>query len=455
MTAAGIVLTIGAVKLTLSFLLASSFLSIPGYAQEAPLPEPQPGTFEAGVESFSDSLLIADALQLDATDAAEPAARPETLPTDNEPGRHGKWRLAPHLHAKGTYDDNIFIQPENQVADYILTLAPGLALGFWDSDEERERYLERQYGTTVVERSRGTFLVVDYTAILLGFARTTSQNTLDHDALIETRWERDKLTLGARLHLESKSETNTDIGDRIRRKTLAAAVTSNYQLTEKTALGLGLYNTANDPEDFVRTVEQRVETSLDYSATPSLQLGLGVAAGRVQVETSDDQIFERLLARAAYSLSEKLELEFRGGVEFRQSDGLPGDRTNPIFELRADWTPRAGTQVGLEAFRRVEASAARPDQDFTLTGIRMNVRQALKGGVHLGVEGGYHNASYTPIGDDDSRTDRYFFVRPGLFYSFASWGNAGISYEHRHNDSDRTASNFENNLTTLEVRLMY
>ena len=442
---------IASVSKTIPLLLGCALFPIAGISQEAARHEPEPGAMALEAENLTDSLFMSESAKGAGGDAAEEAGEPVALVGGGEAGRHGRWRVTPHLDAKATYDDNIFIQSRNRIDDFIFTLAPGLGLGFWDSDEERERYLDRQRPGGIGESSRGTFFVVDYTAILLGFARTTSQNAVDHDGLFDLRWESGKLTLGARLHLESKSETNADVGTRVRRRTLTAEATSDYRITDKTTLGLAVFHTTNDPEDFVRTVEWRGEASADYEVAPLVRFGFGVAAGRVQVESGADQDFERVLARATYSMTEKLVAEFRGGFEFRQSDGSVGDHTNPIFDLRVAWTPAAGTEVGLEGFRRVETSAARPDQDFTLTGASLTFRQAIRGGLHFGIAGGYHEAHYF----GNARTDRYFYVRPGLFYNFAAWGNAGVSYEHRRNDSNRDPSSFENNQTTLEVGLIY
>lgn len=424
-------------------------------AQEVFHTEPEPGALTVRAENLGESLLISGVEDGAGMDASGSASEPQALLLRGEAGRRGRWRLAPHFHAKGTYDDNIFIQPNQPLADYILTLEPGLAFGFWDSEKERDRYLDRQRRTAVLERTEGTFLVVDYTAVLLGFARTSSQNALGHDARFDARWEREKLTLGARVQFESKWETNAGVGGRIRRNTLSADVTSAWQITGKTALGFSLHHRTNDPENFVRTAEWRVESFFDYSATSLTRFGFGAGVGRVKVEAGADQIFQRFLARAAYALSEKVEAEFRGGVEFRQSDGPWGDRTNPIFEFRTGWTPRAGTRVGLDAFRRVEASAVRPDQDYTLTGFELNVRQAVRGGVHAGLDGGYHVADYIDAGGADSRRDRYFFIRPGLFYNFAPWGHVGVTHEYRRNGSNRAESRFSNNQTNVEFGLIY
>jgi hypothetical protein len=66
---------------------------------------------------------------------------------------------------------------------------------------------------SLAQRARGDFLIVDYTAYLLGFARTSSENTLDHDGRVAFRWELAKLTVGATLHAESKTEADRDVGE--------------------------------------------------------------------------------------------------------------------------------------------------------------------------------------------------------------------------------------------------
>ena len=442
-------------KTILPLLLGFAMLPATNFAQELPSNAPGATPVEPEGLELGRSLLVSEAAKGGATDVAQPAGEPVALTEAGDASRRGRWRFAPHFRAKGTYDDNIFIQPKSKVADYIGTLEPGLALGFWDSNEARERFLERQRSAALIEHSDGSFVVADYTATLLGFAKTTSQNALEHDGKLDAQWQRRKLTLGASIHAESKSETNTDVGNRVRRKTVTAAFTSSYQISDKTRFGFAIYHRTNEPENYLRTVEWSGEGSLDYAISPSTRFGFGFTAGRVQVERSADQTFQRALARMDYSLSEKVEVEFRGGVEFRQSGGRVGDQTNPVFDLRADWTPAPGTRIGLEATRHVEPSWERPDQDYTLTGVALSFRQAIRGGLHFSVEGGYHVAEYSRTLPGEVRTDRYFFIRPGLLYNFATWGNAGVTYEHRRNESDRPSESFRDNQISVEVGVTY
>jgi hypothetical protein len=389
-----------------------------------------------------------------APDLSEEVSEPVALVPTTEAGGGARWHIAPHIQAKVTYDDNIFIQPSHERGDFIFTLAPGITFGYWEREEGRD-YFQWQDAGSLIERPRGNFLIADYTAFLLGFARTSSENTVDHDGRVAFRWELAKLTLGATLAAGSNTEADPDVGERVRVRTLAINITSRYQVSDKTLLGLALSNSINDPDGFIQTTEWRAEGFAQYAITPLIQLGLGVAGGRLDVAEGSDQAFEQILARAEYSLTDKLAAQFSGGVEFRQFDESNNDRTSPVFALGIDWRPAAATEVTLQAFRQVGASALNADENITTTGFEASFRRALRGGLQFSLAGGYHVASYTFAGGGETRTDHYVFVRPGLFYRITDRLQAGLTYQYRRNDSNLQRFGFSNNQLTAEIGLRY
>ena len=440
-------------------LIAGSCALVPPntllHAQEQP-PTEEPLPILSDFSNFGESLLVAPATENEQLDAAEalsrelgPAATSDEIPA-------GRWKVTPHLEARVTFDDNIFIQPRDRVEDFIFTLSPGLAIGIWDADKRRtDGFLDRQNPVTTIDKGRGSFFAVDYTAILLGFAKTDSQNAFDQDARLDGRWQAERWSLGGSVYYESKSETNTDIGTRIRRETITAEVTASYRISDKTAVDASASFRANDPEDYVRTTGWKVEAFASYEVTPLVRLGLGGGVGGVEVEGGSDDVFERILARATYEYSEKLDFEVRGGVEFRQSDGTAGDRTNPIFSVVANYEPSEGTRIGLVAYRSVETSEFRPEESYGRTGIAATFRRAIRAGFHLAFDAGYQESDYTGLAYEAGRRDCYFFVRPSLFYNFADWGNAGLTYEFRRNDSNHSASSFDNTQAIFQVNIIY
>ena len=389
-----------------------------------------------------------------APDLTEEVSEPVALVPTTEAGGGARWRIAPHIQAKVTYDDNIFIQPSHERGDFIFTLAPGITFGYWELEEGRD-YFQWQDAGSLIERPRGNFLIADYTAFLLGFARTSSENTVDHDGRVAFRWELAKLMLGATLDAGSNTEADADVGERVRVRSLAINITSRYQVSDKTVVGLALSNSINDPDGFIQTTEWRAEGFAQYAVTPLIQLGLGVAGGRLDVAEGSDQAFEQILARAEYSLTDKLAAQFSGGVEFRQFDASTSDRTSPVFALGIDWRPAAATEVTLQAFRQVGASALNPDENITTTGFEASFRRALRGGLQFSLAGGYHVASYTFAGGGEPRTDHYVFVRPGLFYRITDRLQVGLTYQYRRNESNLQQFGFSNNQVTAEIGLRY
>ena len=399
------------------------------------------------------TLLESGVMEPGSLDAAESAALPiVTGGTDS--GRGGRWKISPHLELRATYDDNIFIRPDNQVEDFIFTASPGLALGYWDNEEEMARYLDRTGGASRVDQGVGNFFILDYTAILLGFAKTSSQNAFDQDVLLDSGWQVGKLTLGAGTHFESKSESDIDIGGRVRRTAVTSKLEASYQLSERTSVETNFYNEVKDRENYIGTVEWRNESYLAYALTPLVSAALGVAVGSVDVENGADQVFERILGRAVYDLTGKLNLHVRGGVEFRQSDGS-GDHVNPVIDVAVRYSLAEGTLIALDGFRRVETAALRPDQLYTATGVSLRFERQLANGLHFTIEGGYATTDYTESGGTDGRSDDFFYARAGLLYNFARWGNVGLGYEYRRNDSTNGLSSFENNQISTQVSLVY
>jgi hypothetical protein len=428
----------------------------PSHVGPTPIsPEVEPTTIPE-TETAAPGVSPPEGGALGAPELPEEVTEPVEQVSTSEAGGGARWRIAPHIQATVTYDDNIFIQPDHERADFIFTLAPGVMFGYWELEAQRQDYLgETRDADALAQRALGNFLIVDYTAYLLGFARTSSENTLDHDGRVAFRWELAKLTLGATLHAESKTEADPDVGQRVKVRRLAIDIASRYQLSEKTTVGLTLSNRVNDPEGFIQTTEWRAEGFAEYAVTPLIQLGLGIAGGRLSVTEGSDQAFEQVLARAQYSFSDKLNVQFSGGVEFRQFDTSNNDRTNPVFALGFDWRPATATQFILQAYRRTSASALNVNENVNTTGFEATFRRLLGGGLQFSLTGGYYAANYIFIGGNEPRTDNFIFVRPGLLYQFTDRLHAGITYQYRRNESNNHQFQFSNNQVTAEITLRF
>lgn len=437
-----------------SVLTGWAFAAVTGFAQDVPLPVAAPESL--GSDRVEEALLIPELVPEDDWETVTPVDEPVALVMGSNGGPRGRWRIEPHLQVKGVYDDNIFIRAVDPIADYVISFAPGVAFGFWNSVEARERFLDYRRGLSVADRSEGSFVAFDYTAILLGFSQTPSLNTVNHDGRFDARWERGKFIVGANVQFAKTLQPDNDPGRLVILNSLSAALTARYQFSPRTTFGLGLYNVRNKPQGIVATdayastVEWRGETSVDYALTGRVSVGVGLAGGVLQVEPGFNQTFERILARASYYHSQKLEAELRAGVEFRQSV-QPGDRTYPVFDFRARWTPVAGTRIGLNAFSNVNKSIFAPQLDFTLTGAALTFEHIMAGGFLFSLTGGYQVADYV----GEVRTDHYVYFSPGISYPLGTWGTVGVNYEYQRNNSTRDQSRFVDNRVAVEMTLRY
>lgn len=428
-------------------------------AQEVPVVEPLPQ--EVGPASMigdDNALLDTSAAESAAMDAAVDAAElPEAVLDAPNPGpRAPKWKVLPHFDIGVRWDDNIFIQPNNEIEDFIFTFSPGLTIGYLDDESRLERFLDREERASRALKYEGNFFLLDYTPSFVIFADNGSENSFDQEARFEARWQFQKLSLASEARFVRANETNTELGARLRHTGLSAGLSARYQFTERTSGELGLFFQDDDYEQASGNTEYRTEMYFNYTLTPSIEIGLGTALGIVDVENAEDQTFERILARGSYRLTEKFEARAQAGVEFRQTDGGDADdQTNPVFELELAYLPAELTRIGLRGYQRVLSSISEPDQSITITGFALNFARTLRSGLRFLAETGYQVSDYSDSGAEAARSDDYFYGRAAFIYNFATWGSARVGYEYRNNDSSRSASGFTNNQIAFDFSLTF
>jgi hypothetical protein len=366
-----------------------------------------------------------------------------------------RWKVMPHFDLSVMWDDNIFIQADNEIEDFVFTFSPGLTIGYLDEESRLERFLEREVRASRAVQYDGNFFLLDYTPSFVVFLDHDSENSFDQDARFEARWQWQKLSLAAQAGFVSKNETNTELGTRLRHTGVGAGVSARYQFSERTSAEFGGYFQDDDYENASGHTEYRAESYLNYELTPLIQLGVGVSFGLVDVENAPRQTFERLLARGSYEITGKLKLLAQAGVEFRQFDERGDDQTNPVFELDLTYEPAELNRIGLGVYRRVIPSISEPADSVETLGVAVTFARTLRTGLRLVAEAGYQNSEYSDTGLGPARSDDYFYGRVGLTYNFATWGSAGVGYEFRDNDSSRSASSFTNNRIVFDLSLTF
>jgi len=387
-----------------------------------------------------------------AVEAAETADAVLEAPNPGPPA--SRWKVLPHIDLQVMWDDNIFIQANNEISDFLFRATPGLTLGYLDDEARLERFLDRQQRASRAVQFDGNFFLLDYTPSYVVFLENDAENSFDQEARFEARWQLQKLSLSAQAAFLSRNETNIDIGRRLRHTAYNVGLSARYQFTERTSADLGGFYLSDEFEDAPGNVELRSEAYVNYELTPRVQVSLGLAVGQVEVEQAPSQTFERILARGSYSITDKVSVRAQGGVEFRQFDG-GRDQINPIFELDLLYVPAELTTVGVGFYRRVIPSFSLPEDSVETMGVTVNFSRDLQAGLRLLAAAGYQKNQFSSTGATEERTDEFFFGRIGVLYNFANWGSAGLNYEYRNNDSTRSISGFTNNQITLDLSLTF
>jgi hypothetical protein len=426
---------------------------VPVLEPEAPLNLPEPGPDDAPAPRPPAAELppaVLDRSSIEDLGVRTPAGRAER-----------KWRVIPFGRVRATADDNIFISNTNRESDISFNLSPGIAAGWGDYAAEIRQLGEFEHYFEPLDLEQDgqpqSFIFGRYALNASFFTDHSDQDSVDHDALIAGRWEASKLILGFRLSFQTLSGTNIDVGNRVDRTVYGGAITSLYELTEKTSLELNVYNNTNNYDGGIDWSEWVLEDWVNYQVLPKTRISLGTRLGTTDVEGASTQTFEQLVARVSYYATSKLALSLDGGVEWRQFGDDGDDDLFTVFNFTSTYAPFDGTQISANAFRRNSASVSLVNENITSTGVAARVRQRFLHRFFLSVEGGYQNSEYQSVvtGDTSARDDDTVYVKPSVSFDVTKYLSAETAYQYQHNDSSISTFSFRENIVTLQLNLQF
>jgi hypothetical protein len=387
--------------------------------------------------------------------------RAEDMPVNVRGNRmERKWRVIPFGRFRTIWDDNLFISNTNPQSDVSFTLSPGIAVGWGDYDAEVRQLgeFEHQFEPLSLnnEDTPQSFLFAKYAANAAFFIDHSGENALDHDALLAGRWESTKLTLGARLHFQTLSGADIDVGDRVKREVFTGAITSSYKFSEKTSADLNLYFNNYNYETQIDSTEWIVEDFFNYQLQPKTQISIGTRLGTTDIGGGSTQTYEQLVGRVAYNLSSKLALTLDGGVEWRQYENGP-DEQFTVFNFATSYAPFDGTTFSVNAYRRNSASVSLVNENITSTGFNARLRQRVLHRFYFTVDGGFQNSKYnsTVTGAAGGRDDDTVYVKPGVSFDITRHVSAESAYQYQQNDSSLKETSFRENLVTFQLNLQF
>ncbi len=89
------------------------------------------------------------------------------------------------------------------------------------------------------------------------------------------------------------------------------------------------------------------------------------------------QYYQQARLRGNDGYTEKLRLNFSGGIEIREFEGGESTKVNPVFSPGVSDQPFDGTYLSLVGYRNVVGSNAQASQDYIATGVVIAAQQRL------------------------------------------------------------------------------
>ena len=371
---------------------------------------------------------------------------PDYVPADmlEPPPQAGRieWHglsIGPRASANARYNDQLFLRSATDVSDFIWTLSPGVSV---------------VAGGPVVERYREFRL--DYQPALNLYTDHSEYSDVDHRAAFGLFLPLNRLAFKADATYAAVREPVLGALDFSRRHDLRSSLLAEYLFSDKTTASTALrYSLLDYSGGPALTGYQDLgnDTWLNYLPSPKLGLGLGFAWGRFEVQDDPGQTYERILARALYRLSEKLDLTVVAGGELRQYDGDAADTSGLVFDLGGTFRPREGTSFQVEGHRRETPSAWTAGENYVNTGGSVGVRQRLAEKWTALLSLGYNHLDFQSVSatTTTSRSDDYFLARVGVDFRLNPEWTFGLLYQRQSDDSNVGIYNFSQNQVGLYV----
>lgn len=349
------------------------------------------------------------------------------------------WKVNLHATAESYYDNNIFISPTGRQSDFVslLSLGGGLILGDYTARENN-------------------YFTSDYTATAELFKRHTNQDAIEQNLSMEGQVKLAHITFRGDVQIQDTTESNVDIGNRVRSQIYTAHASARYNVSEKTYVEATGQIIVAHYSSYIGSNDGRAGVAFHYMPNPRTTVGVGVMGGVLTVAGSPSQTYEQLLASYQMLATGKFTVDASAGVEDRQTPNNKGLIT-PVFDITGAYKPFQGLDLSLSAFRRVVNSAFYAGSDYIATGVTAGGQYQLSARFTLILDAGYMNDDYRNVatGPGVARDDNYIFVRQALRYTPSKYWDVELYYYYRNNHSSVHAFTFNDTQVGVSVNLKF
>lgn len=447
------------IGLTLHATLQMALSSLP---EPDPLTDPLPlldppfppiGTLQLDQENSEANPLadleVEDGWNLDLLKAPEPHL-PEPTQNQEAPSedvirlRWGALEIRPLPQIGLFYDDNVLLSNKDRLSDLVLSMTPGLVIGFGD-------YLKREE----------SHLGLGYAPNLVRYLGHPELNSLNHAAKLGGQFAGNRSTLGAAAKWESLEAANRDAGSMLRQEISSLNLTGKYQFGERTACELSLSETRTSNQTGSSSAEHLVRNWFVYALTSKFDISGGLAIGRIDSKPGVPLTYEELLFRTRFESTDKLVFGAALGAQIKQAGASSHTSLSPVLELDASWTQTPSRTLNLSAYRKIAPSAAGQGLSFTKTGLGAGFRQRIIRDAYFDLNGGIEHSSYfNPDAGDfasplENRRDQYLFGKASFSIPIAQMSAISFYCLTRTNHSSLSQYDFSGNQAGFEWKTSF
>jgi hypothetical protein len=325
------------------------------------------------------------------------------------------------------YDDNIFQTAKDAKEDFVAQVSPRVAY-------------------TKGQRTGRAWVSLAYEGTAVAYLGDRGENRVDHLVTAEASLRKKALVFAYSGSWAKLGTPSADVGGATKRTEWRNRASLGWEPRSRTSAELfAEWSRVDQEESSLFDIKERMAgVAVRYRYSPKTLMELAWRMGEVDVEGADTQDVQRFTGQVRWQPRPKIGLNVEVGGEYRDY----GTRTDwsPVFAARLNWSPRGGTDLYLEGYRREEASAYSGGENYTVKGVKAGVSQRLRGAWTGGLEAGHETSDYfdvTGTGSAD-RKDRITFIRPSLEYRFQEGYELKFFYQWAENDSSEPDFGYTN-----------
>jgi len=387
--------------------------------------------------------------------------------------RFGNLSVIPGIEMQGVYDDNIYkgngeeytdpatTRQEKKVSDWIAHAKPSLLLNY---EMPQRGYINLGY--------MGDFAFYD---------ENTSNNWKNNQGNLDINYlAPGGLILGV---TDTYLSAEDPFGNADQYGT--GRITKRWNNDLKTKLGYGImgnFRALVYYNNYKQDYQDIADYSQDYTDN---EVGIGVETrflpktwgflryhrgerkyntlGPTEISDANNSDFKWNKASAGLTwdpgskLSGELNVGYQWLVydhEFTDAGVQREDKNTWVAATEIDFQPAETTSLSLKISRAIRNTASDNSQQFTDTGIGLNIRQQLLAKLYLLGGASYSKNEYNlPVGN--SRTDDNYLGNIGLNYAIQDWLGVGVGYTYNRKNSNIDTEDFIDNQFMASLKIVY